>query len=115
MALFSETDEKAWKDKYDAFRGRGKCKLICCLYVYGVQLSQFLLLKKQMPQLKVARVGVCECYSFKKRSYRLCSLPCYRNISALLMARISARATKDVVVSTISSSMMDHCRLGSIC
>ena len=28
MALFSETDEKVWKDKYDAFQSRGKGKTV---------------------------------------------------------------------------------------
>lgn len=42
MALFSETDEKAWKDKYEAFRARGRGKFVVFSFftlLSGVSLS----------------------------------------------------------------------------
>ena len=38
MALFSETDEKAWKDRYDAFKGRGKRKFVYYIYLHFSQV-----------------------------------------------------------------------------
>ena len=47
MALFSETDEKTWKDRYESFAARGKRKLLASLSLSLIEnwsFDQFLIL-----------------------------------------------------------------------